>query len=412
MSATDTTNSQSVDDKLADEAEELDGYFSDAPLDPQPEYPPLDTSLDTAIILANLPKVNQSRLERLVKVVTKTVSRIGPLASSPEADFDGVYMPYDKEKDSTLGFCLVEYETPEDAKKAVEVLQGYKFDKLHFLTATSLQRAKQIKENPDKAIPKEFVPPAPEPFVEPPRAVAWMEDPHQRDEFVVRFGTETVVNWWDGGGKGQPPAVDYDGSREKEAGVLWCEYYCHWSPQGSYLATLLPARGVILWSGPEYTKVGRFVAPGVKQILFSPQENYLLTNNMDIRDPTAIKVYDIATGKLLRAFGLFPEKKDDKKDVDPNLPPPAFQWSHDDKYLARQSDDMINIFETPSMRLLDKRSLATPGISDFQWSPTDNILAYWVSTVAFIAIRQSVWGCRYWHVHSLFPFLCPSSLFV
>lgn len=49
--------------------------------------------------------------DKLIKVVTKTVSRIGPLATFE--DFNGVYMPYDKQTDSTTGVCLVEYETAE-----------------------------------------------------------------------------------------------------------------------------------------------------------------------------------------------------------------------------------------------------------------------------------------------------------
>ena len=63
-------------DALAEEAAELDGYFSDAPLDPQPKYPPLKKSFDTAIIITNLPKVPKAKLEKLTKVVIKLVSRI------------------------------------------------------------------------------------------------------------------------------------------------------------------------------------------------------------------------------------------------------------------------------------------------------------------------------------------------
>ena len=37
-----------IDDQLAAEAEELDGYFSDAPLDVQVEYPPLDEMYSVA----------------------------------------------------------------------------------------------------------------------------------------------------------------------------------------------------------------------------------------------------------------------------------------------------------------------------------------------------------------------------
>ena len=44
-------------DALAAEAASLDGYFSDAPLTPEPQYPPLNESFDTAIIVTNLPKV-------------------------------------------------------------------------------------------------------------------------------------------------------------------------------------------------------------------------------------------------------------------------------------------------------------------------------------------------------------------
>jgi uncharacterized protein with WD repeat len=32
-----------------------------------------------------------------------------------------------------------------------------------------------------------------------------------------------------------------------------------------------------------------------------------------------------------------------------------------------------------SFGLLDKKSVKIPGIRDFSWSPTDNVLAYWVA---------------------------------
>lgn len=34
-----------------------------------------------------------------------------------------------------------------------------------------------------------------------------------------------------------------------------------------------------------------------------------------------------------------------------------FRWSADGKYLARKGKDLISIYELPSMRLLDKKSL-------------------------------------------------------
>lgn len=358
----------SIEDALAAEAAELDGYFSDTPLNPQPDYPPLRKSFEATIIITNLPKVPMAKYEKLTKVIIKLVSRIGNLAKSEETGFNGTVMPFNEEKGSTLGFAFVEYETPEEAKNAIGVLDGYKFDKNHSLSVTPYSRAEKLQDLAEA----EFVEPTPAPFVEKPNATSWLEDSSQRDQFVLRFGKETVVHWFDAKNE---PVVDYDGAREKEAGVSWCEYYCHWSPKGSYLATLVPARGVILWSGGTYEKVGRFVAPDVKTVLFSPQENYLITNNMRTDDDSAIKVYHIQSGKLLRAFPLFPENFPHGEDV----PPPPFQWSHDDNYLARMGKNLISIYSTPSMRLLDKKSLLTEGIHEFQWSPKANLLACWVS---------------------------------
>jgi translation initiation factor 3 subunit B len=352
------------------ETEELynDGYFSDNSLDVDPKYPKLRETFETAIVVLNLPKVPQSKIEKLTKVVKKIVSRLGVLAAT-EDGFDGFLMPYNEEKDMTEGFAIIEYETPEESKNAISVLDGYKFDKNHSLIVTPYTRAAKLGNMEET----EFVEPERPPFVEKPNAMSWLEDPSQRDEFVIRQGKETVVSWFDGK---DDPVIDYDGSREKEAGVNWCEYYCHWSPKGSYLATLVPARGVILWSGSTYEKVGRFVAADVKNIIFSPNENYILTNNMRWDDEQAIKVYHIQSGKLLRAFPLYPDNIERNEDD----PPPPFQWSHDDAYLARMGKDLISIYSTPSMRLLDKKSLLAEGIHEFQWSPKTNVLALWVSS--------------------------------
>ena len=65
---------------LEAEAADLDGYFSDAPLDPKPNYPPLDKSFDRCVVITNLPKVPESKYEKLSKVVLKLVSRKGTLA--------------------------------------------------------------------------------------------------------------------------------------------------------------------------------------------------------------------------------------------------------------------------------------------------------------------------------------------
>jgi translation initiation factor 3 subunit B len=143
---------------------------------------------------------------------------------------------------------------------------------------------------------------------------------------------------------------------------------------------MVPAKGVILWGGATFEKLGRFPAPNVEVVNFSPQENFFLTSNNNRNDPEAIKIFSIDSGKLLRSFPLFPKdffKADMSVQERKSIPPPTFQWSHDDKYIARMGKDIISIYDTTTMKLLDKRSLTAEGIHEFQFSPKANILAYW-----------------------------------
>jgi len=351
----------------------LDGYYSDTPVELNPVYPPLKQNFDTVVIITNLPKVSESKIAKLTKVVVKLVTRIGVLASCEETGYTGISMPFNEGTSSTNGFAFVEFESAEVAKNAVDVLQEYKFDKNHSLRMIPYEKGMALKD-----VPETFVEPVFAPFKEKANTSTWLEDASQRDQFVVRQGKETVVHWSDAR---NDPIVDYDGAREKEAGTTWCEYYVHWSPQGSYLATLVPAKGVILWGGNNYEKLQRFPSPRVQFVLFSPDENYLLTNNNDRNDPNAIKIFNVRTGKLIRDFPLYPADFLQNPAEAQTTPPPPFLWSFDDKYIARMGKDLISVYELPSMKLLDRRSHSAPGIREFQWSPTANILSYWAPEV-------------------------------
>mmetsp|Transcript_13375 Transcript_13375/g.25105 ORF Transcript_13375/g.25105 Transcript_13375/m.25105 type:complete len:716 (+) Transcript_13375:106-2253(+) len=364
--------SQNIEPSLEDESASLDGYFSDAPLVLKPNYPPLRESFETAIVITNLPKAPAAKVEKLSKVVVRLVSKIGPLVATDE-NFSGFQLPLDPETGATLGFAFVEYQSLDAATQAVKSLHGYALDKNHTLNVFPYEKAMHLA----KIKPGEFKVPEPAPFKEKPDTSKWLLDPSQRDQFVIRHANETIVHWNDGR---NAPVMDYDGHREKEKGVAWCKYYVQWSPHGSYLATMVPEKGVILWGGEKYEKIARFPAPGVDVVVFSPCEKFLMTNNNNPKDPEAIKVFSIQTGEFLRAFPLFP-----KGFIPDNLSPqekaqvlpPIFQWSHDDKYLARMGKDIISIYDTQTMKLLDSRSLIATGIQEFQFSPTANVLAYW-----------------------------------
>lgn len=57
---------------------------------------------------------------------------------------------------------------------------------------------------------------------------------------------------------------------------------------------------------------------------------------------------------------------------------PAFKWSYSDAYFACLREGYVVIYETETFRLLDKKRLGGGNIRDFSWSPTENVLAYWV----------------------------------
>jgi translation initiation factor 3 subunit B len=374
----------------ADEGEDVmmrpsvEDYYSDAPLNPQVQYPPLDDSFHSALIVTNLPRIPEAKVEKLLGVVTKIFSKIGTLATSEDGSFNGVHMPFDKTVDppKSCGFAFVQYTNPEDARKAVTAASGYVLDKAHTFATMLYSDAVELRH-----LTPEFVEPEPAPYSESPNLDSWLLDENQRDSFVIRHGFETSVHWFDG--KQHDPVLDYDGKREKDAGISWCDYYCHWSPKGRYLATLIPSKGVVLWGGETYEKLGRLPSPGVQNVLFSPQERYLLTSNENRRDPMAIKIFDLQTQTLLRSFPLYPPgvlSEDQERALKAGQfesvpPPPLFQWSHNDQYIARMGKGLISIYDVSTMKLLDKRSLNAEGIQEFQWSPKDNIIAYWAPEV-------------------------------
>lgn len=183
--------------------------------------------------------------------------------------------------------------------------------------------------------------------------------------------------------------------------MKWTEGAAVWSPRGTYIATF-HQRGIQLWGRlPQSTKddpvewslVMRFEHPSVTMIDFSPLENYLITFNGteperdDKRNPRALVVWDILTGRKKRGF-LGPPRS--ILGPDGNIPWPIFLWSHDDKYLARLNENQISVYQTPGMGLVDKKSIKLPHVRNFAWSPTDNIIAAWTPEVNDAPARVSL----------------------
>ncbi|XP_010173760.2 eukaryotic translation initiation factor 3 subunit B [Antrostomus carolinensis] len=246
--------------------------------------------------------------------------------------------------------------SPSHAVDAVKNADGYKLDKQHtFRVNLFTDFDKYMTISDEWEIPEK------QPFKDLGNLRYWLEDPDCRDQYSVIFesGDRTSIFWNDI----KEPVQIEDRAR-------WTETYVRWSPKGTYLATF-HQRGIALWGGEKFKQIQRFSHQGVQLIDFSPCERYLVTFSplMDTQDdPQAIIIWDILTGQKKRGFHC-----------ENSAHWPIFKWSsHDGKFFARMTSDTLSIYETPSMGLLDKKSLKITGIRDFSWSPGGNIIAFWV----------------------------------
>jgi translation initiation factor 3 subunit B len=310
----------------------------------------LDKTFSNCIIVDNLPTIPMAKYDKLLSVLKKIYAQVAG------GEVVQIFMP--EEEGQTKGFAFIEFTTAEAARNAVTQTNGYKLDRSHIFKVNYYEDFNIYEKVTDTFQPVDMAP------YKPKENLLWWlidEEGRARDQFALRYENQTEIMW----GEGKKRDTIF---KKKDL----TETYVTWSPYGTYLSSF-HRQGVILWGTDKWEKLGKFPHPGVKLLDFSPKENYLVTfssqfqNNDNPKDPQCIIVWDTRSRAKKRGFVGTPEGTW-----------PAFKWSHDEKYFARLSDGAISIYETPSMQLLDKKSLKIPGVKDFCWSPTDNIIACWV----------------------------------
>ncbi|XP_043279414.1 eukaryotic translation initiation factor 3 subunit B-like [Venturia canescens] len=346
-------NDDSMDDDEEPNFSDPEGYvddISDSELlaDLLPDKPSETDGVESVIVIDGAPVVEPERLERLQTVINKVFGKYGTIVNEH----------YPKQEDGmTKGYIFLEYTNPMNALAAVKSTNNYKIDKMHTFKVNLFTDFKKFED-----IPEDWEPPKPQPYTVAGDLHNYLLDADAYDQFSVLFGNggNVSVQIWQNSAP-EPTMI--------EERARWTETYVKWSPLGTYLATFHKL-GVAFWGGPQFTQQARFSQRGVECIDFSPCERYLVTytpRSDGGPDSKRLVIWDILTGLEKRSFT-----------PDGSSVWPIFRWSHDDKYLACMSEDVLSVYETPSFGLLDKKSFKIPGIRDFSWSPTDNILAYWV----------------------------------
>ncbi|ESN92191.1 hypothetical protein HELRODRAFT_157973 [Helobdella robusta] len=303
--------------------------------------------IDNFIIVDNVPQVGPERLEKLQNIIKKIYTKFGKIVTEH----------YPMDNGMTKGFIFLEFQTHQEALKAVAATDGYKLDKQHVFAVNMFSDIEKYTTN----VSEKWEEPVAIPYKDHGNLYSWLLNPHCYDQFSVIYeGGETTALYLNT--PSEPQCL--------EMRKRWTETFVKWSPKGTYLLTY-HQKGIALWGGEKMGQVMKFSHPGVQMSDFSPCERYLVTYSSlaDTKDePQAIIVWDIRTGQKKRAFHC-----------DSPTPWPIFKWSFDGRYFARMSTDTLSIYETPSFGLLEKKSVKIKGLRDFSWSPTDSILAYWTS---------------------------------
>lgn len=333
----------------------------------QEENLEFDSGFGNIIVVDNLPVVPKEKFEKLVTVVRKIYSQIGAIKE------DGLWMPVDPATEKSLGYCFIEYNTPQEAELAKEKTQGYKLDRSHIFSVSMFDDFDRFMKVPD-----EWAPPPNKEYAPGENLQQWLTDAKARDQFVIRAGSDTEVLWNDA--KLLKPDPVY-----KRA--FWTESFVQWSPLGTYLATV-HRQGAAVWGGATtFNRLMRYAHPQVKLIDFSPGEKYLVTysshepSNPRDANRVVINIFDVRTGKVMRDFkGSADDFAIGGTGGVTGVSWPVFKWSggRDDKYFARMGKNVLSVYETETFSLVDKKSLKVENIMDFSWSPTDPIISLFV----------------------------------
>uniref|UniRef100_A0A5B6Z9D4 Putative eukaryotic translation initiation factor 3 subunit B-like n=1 Tax=Davidia involucrata TaxID=16924 RepID=A0A5B6Z9D4_DAVIN len=327
----------------------------------------LDTGLSNIIVVDNLPVVPKEKFEKLEGVIRKIYSQIGVIKE------DGLCMPVDSTTQKTLGYCFIEYNTPQEAELAREKTNLYKLDRAHIFAVNMFGDIEKFTN-----VPNEWAPPETKPYNPGENLQHWLTDEKARDQFVIRAGSDTEVLWNDA--RHLKPEPVYKRS-------FWTESFVQWSPLGTYLATV-HRQGAAVWGGAtSFNRLMRYAHAQVKLIDFSPGERYLVTysshepSNPRDTHRVVLNIFDVRTGKVMRDFkGSADEFAIGGTGGVTGVSWPVFRWGggKDDKYFARIGKNVISVYETETFTLIDKKSLKAENVMDFNWSPTDPILALFV----------------------------------
>merc|ERR1719229_526345 len=271
-------------------------------------------------------------------------------------------------KDETYGCVIATFEDKAAAEAAWVQLNDIQLDKSHRLKVVRMDDFDGIINRSD-----EFQQQRTLSSFDRGDFREWLGDKKCREQILLRYQAETEIYWHDT--MAGQPVLCYGGEREKRDKKVWCDWRVQWSPQGSYIATF-HQQGIALWAGPQFEKKVRFPHADVKEIQFSPNEEYILLWNGAMPqqgDDNAVRIFHVLTGQCVRKCRT-PPVSPSGEDF------PHFLWSPDAKYIAECNDSRILVRDTETWEVIPdengkRTAIKFEALKTFQWSPKDNVIA-------------------------------------
>lgn len=314
-------------------------------------------NFDNFLVVDGAPVAPESKVPVLQKVLTKLFSQAGKVLDMQIPVEDG----------KTKGHLFIEMDSINAAREAIKQFNGKKLDAKHRLLVNSMN---DMEKYGSDDFSTEFEEPTVPDFAPTDFLRSWLQNKDGRDQFVLQKGDMTRVFW---------NRLAHQPDPVCEARKNWSNHIVKFSPKGTYLLSFHD-QGVTSWGGPNFERLKRFYHPDVSRLDVSPTEKYLVTFSMTPLQPGEntpfgpesqghqICVWDLATGYLLKTFGIPPNAK---------LEWPLIRFSYDDKYCGRLGPNALALYEIENnFQLLDGKIHKVEGIQDFSFAPKGVQLVY------------------------------------
>ena len=200
--------------------------FRAAPFNEPP--PRLNEDFSCIAIFDGLPKIPESKIDRLMKVVGDKINKIDGAGKIVNR-----IMPMGADGKKTEGYAFIEFDSFQGCEKVIKGINGKPLDRKHTFAVSRYSQYDSVVATEDEY----KSPPQADFKVQSKTYNDWTLDDFGRDQFVLRYGNDCQVCWNDPvrqSGDKNGMEVFYDRQKETKKTL---KKGVRWSPRGSFLAT-------------------------------------------------------------------------------------------------------------------------------------------------------------------------------